>query len=65
MAWTDENDTSLAYDYSVVNNYVYMNEDDFNIFSREEIECHQKRLDWEQAKLLGQVNKTCPPYWDK
>lgn len=40
-------------------------EDDYEVFSKEEIVCHQERLTWEEAKSRGEITKQCPPFWDK
>ena len=32
---------------------------------QEELICHLKSLEWEQARLRGEVGRTCPPFWDR
>lgn len=58
-------DLNITDDYNSDNNYAYAVEDDFEIVSVQEFECHQNRLDWDQLKSLGLVNRTCPPFWDR
>ena len=30
-----------------------------------EVQCHVDRLEWEQARLVGEVGRTCPPFYDR
>ena len=41
--------------------------DDFKdeYISENEIQCHMDRLVWEQARLEGEVGRTCPPFYDR
>ena len=34
-------------------------------FSENEMQCHMDRLVWEQARLEGEVGRTCPPFYDR
>ena len=38
---------------------------DDEYFSDEEVQCHMDRLEWEQARLVGEVERTCPPFYDR
>ena len=33
--------------------------------SDEEVQCHMDRLEWEQARLVGELGRTCPPFYDR
>ena len=57
-------DSNITEDY-VENNYAYADEDDL-LVTPAEVECHEARLDWEQARDLGSLSQPqCPPFWDK
>ena len=45
--------------------YSEYNYEDLPSYSDEEVQCHMDRLEWEQAKLTGEVGRTCPPFWDR
>ena len=38
---------------------------DDEYFSDEEVQCHMDRLEWAQARLVGEVGRTCPPFYDR
>ena len=42
-------------------------DDDYDdeYLSDEEVQCHMDRLEWEQARLKGEVGRTCPPFYDR
>ena len=64
MDWKFDSNSS-SYDYSN-SHYEYIDEDDYDVVSKEEIDCHQQVFDWEQAKIRGIIEKrACPPFWDR
>ena len=44
---------------------VRYSDEDLSAFSHEELICHLESLEWEQARLRGEVGRTCPPFWDR
>ena len=64
MEWRNEEDTNVTYDYSG-NHYEYIDEDDYYFVSHKEVACKQQISDWEQEKIHGDIERTCPPFWDR
>ena len=48
-------------DYEVVEN----NDDEYEYYSEDEYQCHLDKRIWEEAKLQGQMDPSCPPYYDR
>ena len=42
-------------------------EDEFKdeYFSENEEQCHMDRMVWEKARLEGEMERTCPPFYDR
>ena len=40
-------------------------DDNDEYLSDEEVQCHMDRMEWEQARLVGEVGRTCPPFYDR
>ena len=64
MEWQSEEDTNVTYDYSG-HHYEYVDEDDYYFVSQKEVDCKQQISDWEEEKIQGNIDRTCPPFWDR
>ena len=40
-------------------------DEDLSALPQEELICHLESLEWEKARLRGEVGRTCPPFWDR
>ena len=42
-------------------------DDDYDdeYLSDEKVQCHMDRLEWEQARMMVEVGRNCPPFYDR